>query len=114
MREVRRSAGTVAGLALLVSALTGCGAYGKTLRQRELVVHFDPAATAEQHLAARDACTGIPNTSPEPMVSPATRVSRFTDVRFRIDNADHRDLARLTSCLSRQPGVRGVDIPERM
>lgn len=112
MRHVRRAAGVVLAVVLMASAVTGCGAYGARLRQRELVVHFDPRATPAQHLAARDACTGIPHTSPEPLVSPASRVSRFTDVRFRIDDASQRELARLTQCLGRQPGVRGVDIPE--
>lgn len=102
----------VLAVVLMEAAVTGCGAYGERLRQRELVVHFDPRATPAQHLAARDACTDIPHTSPEPLVPSSSPVSRFTDVRFRIDDASQRELARLTQCLSRQAGVRGVDIPE--
>ena len=30
------------------------------------------------------------------------------DVRFRVDHADDKDLAMLTECLNRQPGVEGV------
>jgi hypothetical protein len=33
-------------------------------------------------------------------------------VRFRIDHADDKDIALLTECLSRQPGVVGVDTPD--
>ncbi len=104
----------VAVALVLVPLLAGCGRYGERLRQRELVVHFEPGATQEQHVAAREACTGIPNTSPEPIDSSTTKAGRLNNVRFRIDDASQRDLSRLTECLSRQPGVRGIDIPEPM
>lgn len=114
MQRVRRAAGTAVAVVLLPLLLTGCGRYGDRLRQRELVVHFEPGATQQQHLAARDACTGLPNTSPEPIGSDTRQSSRLNNVRFRIDNASYRELARLTECLNRQPGVRGFDIPETM
>lgn len=114
MQRVRRAAGTAVAVVLLPLLLAGCGRYGDRLRQRELVVHFEPGATQQQHLAARDACTGFPNTSPEPIGSDTRQSSRLNNVRFRIDNASYRELARLTECLNRQPGVRGFDIPETM
>jgi hypothetical protein len=35
-------------------------------------------------------------------------VAPTSDVRFRIDRADDRDIARLEVCLQKQPGVIGV------
>ncbi len=112
MQRVRRAAGTSIAVVLLPLLLAGCGRYGDRLRQRELVVHFEPGATQAQHLAVRTACSGYPNTSPEPIGSDTRRSSLLNNVRFRIDNASYRELARLTECLNRQPGVRGIDIPE--
>lgn len=112
MQRVRRAAGTSIAVVLLPLLLAGCGRYGDRLRQRELVVHFEPGATQEQHVAARDACSSIPHTSPEPFGSATSKASRLNNVRFRIDDASYRDLARLTGCLNQQPGVRGIDIPE--
>ncbi len=114
MRHARATGGTLLAAVLLSSPLTGCGRYADQLRQRELVVKFDPGATPQQHRAARAACAGIPNTSPEPIGPGTLKSSRLNDVRFRIDNASYRELARLTECLNRQPGVRGIDIPETM
>ncbi len=114
VRRWRDGAGPVSAALLLLLSTGGCGRYGERLRQRELVVHFDPAATPEQHRAALAACSGIPNASPEPIGPGTLKSSRLNDVRFRIDNATSREVARLTACLNRQPGVRGFDIPEPM
>lgn len=115
MQRVRRAAGAaVVPVVLVPLLLAGCGRYGDKLRQRELVVHFEPGATQQQHLAARAACSGVPHTSPEPIGSDTRQSSLLNNVRFRIDNASYRELARLTECLNRQPGVRGIDIPETM
>lgn len=114
MRHVRRTAGTLVAVVLVSAPLSGCGRYGERLRQRELVVHFDPDATQEQHRAVLRACTGIAHTSPEPIGSGTSKSARFNNVRFRIDNATSRDIARLTECVNGQPGVRGIDIPETM
>jgi hypothetical protein len=98
----------VIGLGLAVVAgsagLTGCK--GTT---REVVVFFTADATQAQHESAMRKCTGVaPHTSPEP-ISPGThRVAPTSDVRFRIDTANDHDIARLESCLTRQPGVVGV------
>lgn len=104
-----KAAGVVLSAALLVVLAAGCGRYGGKLARRELVVHFAPGATTAQHLAARKACTGIPNTTPEPIVANPLPSERVNDIRFRIDRASDRDLARLSACLNRQPGVVGVD-----
>lgn len=97
----------VACLAVLlaVGAAAGC----KNAYRRELVVIFAASATPAQHAAALKACTGVaPNTSPEPLVHSSYASSRAYDVRFRIDHADDRDLAKLQSCLAKQPGVVGA------
>jgi hypothetical protein len=85
---------------------TGCNA-----TRRELTVVFTPATTTDQRAAALRACTGAaPHTSPEPIPTPTGRrgIERIGSlVRFRIDAADDRDLARLEECLQKQPGVQG-------
>jgi hypothetical protein len=116
-RRARRTAICAAVGASVAIGLTGCGQYGAAFRQRELVVHFTTSATQAQHLAARRACADAsPAATPEPLPSgkhlrPSQRVG---NVRFRIDNADARQLKALTECLRRQPGVLGFDIPETM
>jgi hypothetical protein len=104
--RVARVTGGAVALAIL-AAVTGCDA---SLSKRELVVHFTPEATAEQHKAARDACIGAaPRTSPEPIVHNDYAISRIKDVRFRIDHANDKDIAQLQSCLAKQPGVIGFE-----
>lgn len=96
-----------AGVVVAVGALSACNA---SISKRELVVHFDPEATPEQHAAAREAClTAAPRTSPEPIVHNQYATSRVNDVRFRIDHANDKDIAQLESCLARQPGVVGFE-----
>jgi hypothetical protein len=86
-------------------AVSGCNnAY-----RRELVVVFEPDATPEMHAATLKACTGVaPHTSPEPIVPSSYAAGRLSDVRFRIDHANDRDIAQLETCLGKQPGVRGA------
>lgn len=105
-----RLAGAVLGLVVV----TGCGAYGATLAQREVVVRFALSATPAQHDAARRACSGLPNAAVEPAPRSTLRSVQLNDVRFRVDRASTADLARLYDCLRRQPGVVGVQIPSGM
>src|SRR3954453_9411741 len=96
---------TAACVLLCVAAAGG----GKNAYRRELVVVFAADATPAMHAAALRACTGAaPNTSPEPIVASSFAASRASDVRFRIDHANDRDIAHLQACLSRQPGVLGT------
>lgn len=106
----------VAAVAVLgaVFFLTTYGPYGAGMRTRELVVHFTPATTTAQRLAARDACAKYPNASPEPVGPGRQKSTRLNDVRYRIDDANYRQIAALEACLGRQPGVRGFEIPESM
>ncbi|HVS68884.1 MAG TPA: hypothetical protein VHE56_10055 [Mycobacteriales bacterium] len=104
-------------LALLAPALaigvavSGCNA--SALTKRELVVHFDAAATQAQHRAALEACAhATPAATPEPFSTAGPASNLVGDVRFRIDHADDRDIATLETCLSRQPGVQGDEIPD--
>ena len=95
---------SVACALLCVVAAGAC----KNAYRRELVVVFSPGATPAMHVAALRACTGVaPNTSPEPIVPSSFSASRISDVRFRIDHANDRDIAQLETCLGRQPGVQG-------
>lgn len=100
----------VRGLACALACLLGLVAVGgcKNAYRRELVVVFAPDATPAMHAAALKACTGAaPNTSPEPIVASSFAASRLSDVRFRIDHANDREIAQLETCLGKQPGVKG-------
>lgn len=88
------------------SLLSGCNG-----TRRELTVVFTPGTTADQRAAVQRACAGAaPHTSPEPIPTPSGRrgIERSGSlVRFRIDSANDRDIARLEECLQKQPGVQG-------
>lgn len=97
-----RPAVVAAAVLAAAVAVTGCNA-----TKRELTVVFGTGASRTQQESALHACAGAaPHTSPEPLPTPG---GRFTSpgIRFRIDHADDRDIARLESCLEKQPGVRG-------
>jgi hypothetical protein len=97
----------VGGLALL----TGCNS--SALTKVEMVVYFQQNAPVSDHAAALKACAhAAPNVNPEPIVPGNLASDAVGDVRFRIDHADDKDLALLTECLNKQPGVAGVDIPD--
>jgi hypothetical protein len=100
---------TVVGAGLAV--LTGCN--DSALTKRELVVYFSENAPASQHLAVLKACAhATPAAVPEPVITSKYVSDSVGDVRFRVDHASDKQLATLYSCLERQPGVRGVDIPD--
>jgi hypothetical protein len=92
-------------------AVTGLLATGCNATRRELTVVFSPATSPDQRAAVLRACTGAaPHTSPEPMPTPTGRrgIERTGSlVRFRIDAANDRDIARLEACLQKQEGVQG-------
>ena len=96
----------VAVVGLAAVALTGCNG-----AKRELTVVFAAGTTPDQRAAASQACAAAaPHTSPEPIPTPSgTRgIERSGSlVRFRIDSASDRDIARLEDCLQKQAGVKG-------
>ncbi|MDQ1698794.1 MAG: hypothetical protein QOG34_657 [Frankiaceae bacterium] len=98
-------ASVLAGSVVLLGvALTACKG-----TQREVIVFFAADAPQTQHEDALRACTGVANhTSPEPIEPGTHRVAATSDVRFRIDKANDHDIAQLEKCLSKQPGVIGV------
>jgi hypothetical protein len=97
---------TVVAVVAGVMSLVGCNA-----TRRELTIVFAPGTPEQQRTAAMQACAGAaPHTSPEPVPTPtSTRgVARLGPlIRFRIDRASDRDIARLEQCLQKQPGVQG-------
>jgi hypothetical protein len=99
---VLRPAVVTASALAATMAVTGCNA-----TKRELTVVFVNGASAAQQESALRVCTGAaPHTSPEPLPTPGGRF-KSPGIRFRIDSADDRDIARLEACLEKQPGVRG-------
>jgi hypothetical protein len=92
-------------------AVSGCNT--SALTKVEMVVYFKQGAPISDHEAALKACAhSAPNVYAEPIVRSALPSDAVGDVRFRIDHADDKDLALLTECLNRQPGVAGVDTPD--
>jgi hypothetical protein len=109
MRGRRLIVGVVA--AGILPLLSGCNS--SALDKQELVVYFQQNAPASDHTAALKACAhAAPNANPEPITKSTLASDQVGDVRWRIDHADDKDLALLTECLNKQPGVVGVDIPD--
>jgi hypothetical protein len=107
---VRRLAVCVAAAGLLAGA-AGCN--DAALTKTELVVYFNQNAPLSDHTAALKACGHVtPETIPEPIVKSRFASDAVGDVRFRIDHANDKELAELTECLNKQPGVAGVDTPD--
>ncbi|HVX69657.1 MAG TPA: hypothetical protein VHA79_08215 [Mycobacteriales bacterium] len=108
---VARRLVSIASAVAIAAAVSGCNA--AALSKREMVVHFDPSATTEQHRAALDACAHVTTAAtPEPFSTTGPVSNQINNVRYRIDHANDRDIALLTTCLSKQPGVIGEDIPD--
>lgn len=96
------------GLAATAVVLAA-GASGCKGTRREVIVFFASDAPQSDHDNALRACTGAAkNTSPEPITPGTHRVAPSSDVRFRIDDANDHDIAELEKCLTKQPGVIGV------
>jgi hypothetical protein len=94
-----------------VLGLAGCNS--SSLTKVELVVYFTQNAPQSDHVAALRACAHVtPETVPEPLATGTLPSDTVGDVRFRIDHADDREIALLTECLNKQPGVAGVDTPD--
>jgi hypothetical protein len=100
-----------AAVAGTMVAVGGCNS--SALTKEEMVVYFTQNAPPSDHTAALKACAhAAPNVIAEPIVKSNLASDAVGDVRFRIDHADDRDLALLTECLNKQPGVVGVDVPD--
>jgi hypothetical protein len=107
VRRFAIAAAAMCGLA----GVSGCNS--SALSKQELVVYFAQSASAAEHDAALRACAhATPAATPEPIATTSLPSNSVGDVRFRIDHADDKDLAVLTECLAKQPGVTGVDVPD--
>jgi hypothetical protein len=100
----------VAGGAILLAA-AGCNS--SALSKQELVVYFSQGAPMAEHTAALRACAhATPDATPEPISTSSLPSNSVGDIRFRIDHANDKEVALLTECLAKQPGVKGVDVPD--
>jgi hypothetical protein len=107
VRRIRLGAASVA----VLFGMAGCNA--SALSKQELVVYFNQDAPAADHTAALRACAhATPDATPEPITTSSLPSNAVGDVRFRIDHADDKQVALLTECLAKQPGVKGFDIPD--
>jgi len=97
----------------VVAGLFTASCNSSALSKQELVVYFKQSAPASDHTSALKACAHVtPEATPEPIASSSLPSNAVGDVRFRIDHANDAALALLTECLSKQPGVTGVDVPD--
>lgn len=113
----RRTA-TAVSIGVLALAAAGCA---NALHDRTMTVLFSASATEAQLQAASKACAHVvPGISALPVPSDAAasrgsaglgRAGTGGTIRFRIGGADDHDIARLTTCLNRQPGVFAVQPP---
>lgn len=93
------------------ASISGCNT--TTLSKQEMVVHFQPGATEAEHAAVLAACGHVtPETIPEPLETSSLVSNNVSNVRFRTDHANDHDLALLTECINKQPGVAGVETPD--
>lgn len=100
------------GLAVAAVAMVSCRT--TITLKREVVVVFKPGATAADRDRVRAACAAAsPHASPEPQGPGTLKSSRVNDVRFRVDKADDSELNRLYGCLTKDPAVRGVRLPDQ-
>ena len=95
------------GLLLLTSCRT------TVTLNREVVVVFKPGSTDADRERVRTECADAsPHASPVPVGPGTLKSSRVNNVRFRVDKADDAELAKLYSCLTKDPAVRGVTLPD--
>lgn len=110
-RHRRRRLVVCAAITASLAVLSGCNT--SALTKREVVVYFKPSAPTSDQAAALKACAhASPEAIPEPIIKSNLVSDSVGDVRFRVDHADDKQLAILTECLNRQPGVEGWDIPD--
>jgi hypothetical protein len=108
--QVRRLALPVPLLAVAIAA-AGCNA--NALSKRELVFYFNSNASMAERQAALRACGHVSSEAkPEPFSTTGPAANLVGNVRFRIDHADDKAIAQVTECMTRQPGVKGVDTPD--
>lgn len=97
----------------VAGALTASGCNASAISKRELIVYFNPNAPVSDHAHVLSACgNATAGASPEPMSSSKLPSQVASNVRFRIDHANDKELSILEDCLQHQPGVVGVDIPD--
>lgn len=101
------------GIAAVVAAVGVAGCNTSALTKQEVVVYFNDNAPESDHVAALHACAhAAPEATPEPMSTSSLPADQVGNVRFRVDHASDKDLALLTECLNKQPGVKGFTIPD--
>lgn len=97
-------------LGVLVAAavgLTGCSAAAdRGLTQNDMVVVFAPDVTTAQVAAARKHCNGVAGAKAE-KPGPDNAANRANPLRFDVTGLDAVAQAKLSQCLSTQPGVDG-------
>jgi hypothetical protein len=113
---LRFAAGVALPAVVLAAGLTGCAS---VLRNRQLTVYFKAGTTNAQLAAASRICGHIEadiNPAPNPTAAPGQSLAGLAgdtdEIRFYVHGADDHDLAQVTNCLNKQPGVVGVQAPD--
>ena len=82
--------------------------------KQEAVVTFAPGTSQATMLKVRAACAKIPGATRRPIPTDAQRDQRrLLDVRFRVDQAPHADIARLSKCLSQFKSSPGRQLEQQ-
>lgn len=86
-------------------AVGGCGAKGF---KREVVVHFDPAATDIQRATVRTECSQLAGVKLSPPPPPGSASAHEGSIRFDVTGSSEREVSKLYACLNGKPGVVGA------
>lgn len=103
----RRLALLLAALSM-VGLLSGCGSFGQTLSQSELIVLFQLHYSKADVQRVREACDGAGGAQAEPP-GPDNAMNRSRPLRFDVTGLDVHQRAKLVKCLSADPAVRGYE-----
>jgi len=105
-----RAVAAAAAVAVLGWTAAGCGAFDRAFGKQEAVVQFQPDTPAAAMLRARAACSHLPGAAVEPLPKHVLAVDLPDAIRYEVGSATDAQVARLTQCLQRFPGVVGVEL----
>jgi hypothetical protein len=97
----------VAGAAVAIAAVTGCGGMSAALGKQWVDVTFKPDTSVAMIQKVRTACSHVPNIHPEPLPKKHTVINLMAGVRFDTTSASDANVAQLELCVQKFPSVQG-------
>ena len=95
----------VIGALIAGAALTGCSKFDAALGQRQALVTFSGNTPDAARLHIRAACARPPAVTAAPLPSGVPLSYALQQITYTISNASDAQIAGLTQCLSKFPGV---------